>query len=34
MAELKAALGASKNIRRWQVQLRRGAQVMNLMITL
>ncbi|MBW7911946.1 MAG: Do family serine endopeptidase [Alphaproteobacteria bacterium] len=34
MTELKAALGASQNIRRWQVQLRRGAQVMNLMITL
>ncbi|MFN7112965.1 MAG: Do family serine endopeptidase [Alphaproteobacteria bacterium] len=34
MKNLHEALGASKNIRRWQVQVRRGAQVMNLMITL
>jgi len=34
MKQLKEALGASRNIRRWQVQLRRGAQVMNLMVTL
>lgn len=34
MKQLKEAIGASKNIRRWQVQLRRGAQVMNLMVTL
>ena len=33
VAQLKEALGASTNIRRWMVQLRRGAQVMNLMVT-
>lgn len=32
--QLKEALGASKNIRRWAVQLRRGGQVMNLVVTL
>ena len=34
VAQLKEALGASTKIRRWQVQLRRGAQVMNLLVTL
>ncbi len=34
MRQLREALGASKNIRRWMVQVRRGAQVMNLMVTL
>jgi len=32
--ELKTALGASKKIRRWQIVIKRGAQLMNLMITL
>lgn len=34
VAQLKEALGASTKIRRWQVQLRRGAQAMNLLVTL
>lgn len=32
--QLKEALAASRNIRRWAVQLRRGAQVMNLVVSL
>lgn len=34
MTQLKEALGASKNIRRWLVQVRRGSQVMKLMVTI
>lgn len=34
MMQLKEALGASKNIRRWLVQVRRGSQVMKLMVTI
>lgn len=34
MTELRAALAASVKIRRWMVQIQRGAQVMNLMVTL
>lgn len=32
MRQLREALGASQNIRRWMVQVRRGSQVMNLMV--
>lgn len=32
--ELKTAIGASKQIRRWQIIIKRDQQVMNLMITL
>lgn len=32
--ELKAALGASQKTRRWQIFIKRGQQVLNLMITL
>jgi serine protease Do len=32
--ELKTAIGASTQIRRWQVMIKRGTQVLNLMITL
>ncbi len=34
MLEMKTALKASSDVRRWQVQIKRGQQVLNLMITL